>query len=108
MHPLDMAENILDSRNTSSEEGGLSLIGPDVPSYLEVVKDQRLLGKGRLLLVPIERILIERLRRFLLKQFPSAKELKDATNCHWVIAHVTPPFWKQHLREDSRTNFCIT
>nr|GEZ16526.1 hypothetical protein [Tanacetum cinerariifolium] len=74
MHPLDMAENILDSRNTSSEEGGLSLIGPDVPSYLEV--------------------------------FPSAKELKDATDCHWVVAYVTPPFWKQHLREISIEQLC--
>ncbi|GKF34862.1 hypothetical protein Tco_0108062, partial [Tanacetum coccineum] len=26
--------------------------------------------------------------------FPSAKELKDVTDCHWVIAHVTPPSWK--------------
>ncbi|GJY23348.1 hypothetical protein Tco_0397006 [Tanacetum coccineum] len=29
------------------------------------------------------------------------KELKDATDCHWVVAHVTPPSWKQHLREIS-------
>nr|GEZ86191.1 hypothetical protein [Tanacetum cinerariifolium] len=21
-------------------------------------------------------------------------ELKDSTDCHWVLAHVTPPFWK--------------
>ncbi|GKD35731.1 hypothetical protein Tco_1251240 [Tanacetum coccineum] len=24
-------------------------------------------------------------------EFPSAKELKDVTDCHWVVAHVTPP-----------------
>ncbi|GKF66378.1 hypothetical protein Tco_0192895, partial [Tanacetum coccineum] len=24
-------------------------------------------------------------------EFPSARELKDATICHWVVAHVTPP-----------------
>ncbi|GJY90536.1 hypothetical protein Tco_0505732 [Tanacetum coccineum] len=30
-----------------------------------------------------------------------AKELKDVTDCHWVVAHVTPPSWKQHLREIS-------
>ncbi|GJS13628.1 hypothetical protein Tco_0408100 [Tanacetum coccineum] len=26
-------------------------------------------------------------------EFPSAKELRDATDCHWVVAHVTPPSW---------------
>ncbi|GJZ45318.1 reverse transcriptase domain-containing protein [Tanacetum coccineum] len=34
-------------------------------------------------------------------EFPSAKELKDATDCHWVVAHVTPRSWKQHLKEIS-------
>nr|GEW28056.1 reverse transcriptase [Tanacetum cinerariifolium] len=32
-------------------------------------------------------------------EFPSAKELKDFADCHWVVAHVTPPLWKQHLKE---------
>ncbi|GKC56053.1 hypothetical protein Tco_1083651, partial [Tanacetum coccineum] len=30
-----------------------------------------------------------------------AKELRDATDCYWVVAHVTPPSWKQHLVEIS-------
>ncbi|GJW05434.1 hypothetical protein Tco_1564290 [Tanacetum coccineum] len=34
-------------------------------------------------------------------EFPSTKELKDSADCHWVIAHVTPPSWKQHLKEIS-------
>ncbi|GKC95209.1 hypothetical protein Tco_1160651 [Tanacetum coccineum] len=34
-------------------------------------------------------------------KFSSVKELKDATDCHWVVAHVTPPSWKQHLRDIS-------
>nr|GEW32216.1 ribonuclease H-like domain-containing protein [Tanacetum cinerariifolium] len=33
-------------------------------------------------------------------------ELKDATDCHWVIAHVTPPSWKQYLREISIEQLC--
>ncbi|GJW51398.1 hypothetical protein Tco_0092749 [Tanacetum coccineum] len=33
-----------------------------------------------------------------LQKFPSAKELKDSVDCHWVVAHVTPPSWKQHLK----------
>ncbi|GJT43200.1 hypothetical protein Tco_0951915 [Tanacetum coccineum] len=36
-----------------------------------------------------------------LEEFPSAKELKDSFDCHWVVAHVTPPSWKQHLKEIS-------
>ncbi|GJX80159.1 hypothetical protein Tco_0328308 [Tanacetum coccineum] len=70
----------------------------------------RLLGKGRLLLVPIERILIVRLKKFLLKQVrllvtlllplvvdndpdihgkpgPSAKEWKRATDVIGVVTH---------------------
>ncbi|GJY04252.1 MAK10-like protein [Tanacetum coccineum] len=34
-------------------------------------------------------------------EFPSAKELKDFTDCHFVVAHVTPPPWKHHLRDIS-------
>ncbi|GJV76593.1 hypothetical protein Tco_1508177 [Tanacetum coccineum] len=32
-------------------------------------------------------------------EFPSAKELKDSADCHFVVAHVTPPSWKWHLKE---------
>nr|GEW32212.1 hypothetical protein [Tanacetum cinerariifolium] len=39
-------------------------------------------------------------------KFPSANELKDATDCHWVVAHVTPPSWKQYLREISIEQLC--
>ncbi|GJZ97773.1 hypothetical protein Tco_0670226 [Tanacetum coccineum] len=34
-------------------------------------------------------------------KFPSAKELKDSADYHWVVAHVTPPLWKQRLKEIS-------
>ncbi|GJV22632.1 hypothetical protein Tco_1375327 [Tanacetum coccineum] len=126
VHPLDIAQNIMDSRNTSFKEGRLSLIDPDAPSYLEVGKRSKVAEKGRLLLVPIERILIGRLGKFMLKQvrflvtlllplmlivtliymFPSAKELKDATDFHWVVAHVTLPSWKQNLRGISIEQLC--
>ncbi|GKB52142.1 hypothetical protein Tco_0902895 [Tanacetum coccineum] len=35
-----------------------------------------------------------------------AKELKDSADCHWVVAHVTPPLWKQHLKEISLEKLC--
>ncbi|GJW05352.1 hypothetical protein Tco_1564208 [Tanacetum coccineum] len=34
-------------------------------------------------------------------EFPSDKKLKDSFDFHWVVAHVTPPSWKQHLKEIS-------
>ncbi|GKD23257.1 hypothetical protein Tco_1224960, partial [Tanacetum coccineum] len=39
-------------------------------------------------------------------EFPSTKELKDSADCHWVVAHVTPPLWKQHLKEISLDKLC--
>ncbi|GJY54599.1 hypothetical protein Tco_0446263 [Tanacetum coccineum] len=32
-------------------------------------------------------------------EFSSAKELKDSIDFHWVVAHVTPPSWKQHPKK---------
>nr|GEX04111.1 hypothetical protein [Tanacetum cinerariifolium] len=34
-------------------------------------------------------------------EFPSIKELKDSVDYHWVVAHMTPPSWKQHLKDIS-------
>ncbi|GJX48979.1 hypothetical protein Tco_0275824 [Tanacetum coccineum] len=39
-------------------------------------------------------------------EFLSAKALKDSTDCHWVVAHVTPPSWKQHLKEINLDKLC--
>nr|GEW30173.1 hypothetical protein [Tanacetum cinerariifolium] len=116
VHPSDIAENIVDSRNTSSEEGGLSSIGPDAPSYLEVGKRSKVAGKRKVVVgshgkdphrktqkVPAQASKVARDASTPfdvdsdpdIHEFPSAKELKDMTDCHWVIAH------------DSRTKFCI-
>nr|GEV57143.1 hypothetical protein [Tanacetum cinerariifolium] len=48
-----------------------------------------------MLLIPLMWIVI------LTFMFPSAKELKDFVDCHWVVAHMTPLSWKQHLKEIS-------
>ncbi|GKE44090.1 hypothetical protein Tco_1471374 [Tanacetum coccineum] len=34
-------------------------------------------------------------------EFPSTKELKDSVDCYLVVAHVTHPLWKRHLKEIS-------
>ncbi|GKB69259.1 hypothetical protein Tco_0930671 [Tanacetum coccineum] len=43
---------------------------------------------------------------FVFQEFPSAKELKNSVDCHFVVAHVTPPSWKQHLRDISLEKLC--
>ncbi|GJW64856.1 hypothetical protein Tco_0116740 [Tanacetum coccineum] len=39
-------------------------------------------------------------------EFPSAKELKDSADFHFVVTHVTPPSWKRHLKEISLEKLC--
>ncbi|GJR70411.1 hypothetical protein Tco_0016476 [Tanacetum coccineum] len=43
---------------------------------------------------------------FVFLEFPFAKELKDSADCHFVVAHVTPPSWKQYLRDISLEKLC--
>ncbi|GKC56474.1 hypothetical protein Tco_1084072 [Tanacetum coccineum] len=69
--PSNVAENIIDSGNTSSE-GELPSVHPSTSSFPEKSKAA---GKRKLT--------ADALR----EEFPSARELKDATNCHWVVAH---------------------
>ncbi|GKB12130.1 hypothetical protein Tco_0846053 [Tanacetum coccineum] len=38
---------------------------------------------------------------------PDIHELKDSADCHWVVAHVTLPLWKQHHKEDLEWNTLI-
>nr|GEV56614.1 hypothetical protein [Tanacetum cinerariifolium] len=102
MHPSNIVENIVDSRNTSSKEGGLSSISPDAPSYLEAQKvpaqASKVAGDASTPLdVDSDPDMYE---------FPSTKELKYVTDGHWVAAHVTPPSWKQYLMEISIEQLC--
>ncbi|GJU26263.1 hypothetical protein Tco_1164884 [Tanacetum coccineum] len=126
VHPSNITENIMDSRHTSSEEGGLSPIGLDAPSYLEVGKRSKVAGKRKVVVssgedpnqktqnVPAQASKVVGDASTPLDvdsdpdihEFLSAKELKDATDCHWVFAHVTPPSWKQYLREISTEQLC--
>ncbi|GJR62002.1 hypothetical protein Tco_1504164 [Tanacetum coccineum] len=111
----------MDSHNISSDEGGLSPIGPDAPSYLEEGKRSMVARKRKVDVgyngdglhqkaqkVPAQpsKVAGDASTPLMLivtpiYMFPSAKELKEVTDCHWVIAHVTPPSWKQFLRENS-------
>ncbi|GKD45879.1 hypothetical protein Tco_1270524 [Tanacetum coccineum] len=104
MHPLNIAENIVDSHNISSDEDGLSLIigshgeGPHRKAQKVPTQVSKVDGDA---FSPLDVDSDPDIH-----EFPSAKELKDATDCHWVVAHVTPPSWKQYLREISIEQLC--
>ncbi|GJR68202.1 hypothetical protein Tco_0014267 [Tanacetum coccineum] len=68
--PLQFAENIGDSNDAPLETDVASKASGDPSNPLEVDSYPDL------------------------HDFPSAKELKDSADCHWVVAHVTPPSWK--------------
>nr|GEV49543.1 hypothetical protein [Tanacetum cinerariifolium] len=93
VRPSNIAEN-MDSHNILYDEGGLS------PISLEKVPAQASKVAGYAC-SPLDVDSDPDIH-----EFPSAKELKDATDCHWVVAHVTLPFWKQYLREISIQQLC--
>nr|GEV51319.1 hypothetical protein [Tanacetum cinerariifolium] len=88
VHLLNVGENNIDSDNTSSGEYELPPIGPFVSSYNEKGDKSKAVGKRKITADALGGII-------LIYMFPSTKELKDATDCHWVVAHFTPPSWKQ-------------
>ncbi|GJS91672.1 hypothetical protein Tco_0774308 [Tanacetum coccineum] len=47
VHPLNIDKKIVDSHNISFDDGGLSLIGLDAPSYLEEGKRSMIAGKRK-------------------------------------------------------------
>ncbi|GJR93357.1 hypothetical protein Tco_0265531 [Tanacetum coccineum] len=84
--PMTAIEDVADSDNLSYEEDILPPVGPSMHPHPEAGKTLKALGKR--------------------KSFLLAKELKDTTDFHWVVAHVTLPSWKQHLREISIEQLC--
>nr|GEZ76836.1 hypothetical protein [Tanacetum cinerariifolium] len=105
VYPLNIAKNIVDSHNIFSNEGGLSLIGPNAPSYLEEGKRSTVARKRKVVVgfhgegpyrkarkVPAQASKVAGDASSSLDvdsdrdihEFPFAKELKDATDCHCV------------------------
>ncbi|GKD73760.1 hypothetical protein Tco_1332042, partial [Tanacetum coccineum] len=84
--------------------------GPSLPPHPEANKKLKILSKrkvassvpGKALPLKVQKVPAQASK---VAEFPSAKELMDATDSHWVVAHVTPPSWK-HLREISIEQLC--
>ncbi|GKE98960.1 hypothetical protein Tco_0022311, partial [Tanacetum coccineum] len=132
--PANVADNIIDSSNTSSDDELPSVHPPPTSSLPEVGEKSKAAGKRKLAVDALREGSHRMARRAPVQaskvagdastpldvdsdpdihgkfepmyEFPSVRELKDATDCHWVVAHFTPPSWKQHLRDISIEQLC--
>nr|GEV12588.1 hypothetical protein [Tanacetum cinerariifolium] len=96
VHPLNFVKDVVDSDDASARDNKNPLVGTSLPPLPEAGMKLRSLSKRKL---------PSRVGDSLLK-FPLAKEVKDSTDCHWVVAHVTLPSWKKHLRQISIKQLC--
>ncbi|GKC23561.1 hypothetical protein Tco_1025711 [Tanacetum coccineum] len=87
--PSQFVKNMADSDDAPSEKDKVILIDCSVA---DKVKKRKCRGVVILSLYYVE--------------FPSAKELKDSADCHRVMAHVTPPSWKQRLKDIILEKIC--
>ncbi|GKB97386.1 hypothetical protein Tco_0983523 [Tanacetum coccineum] len=99
VYPLNIVENVVDFDDPSYGEDEQTLVGPSLPPHPEASKKLKILGKLKVVGEASTPLDVD--SDYDIHEFPSAKELKDATDYHWVVAHVTLPFWKQHLRDIS-------
>ncbi|GJS88574.1 hypothetical protein Tco_0771210 [Tanacetum coccineum] len=127
VYPSNVVENVADSDDPSYGEDEQTLIGLSLSPHPEASKKFKVLGKRKVASGVLGKALPPKVQEVPARaskvageastpldvdsdsdihEFPSAKELKDATDCHWVVAHVTPPSWKQHLREISIEQLC--
>ncbi|GJX00325.1 hypothetical protein Tco_0184238 [Tanacetum coccineum] len=116
----NVVENVADFDDPSYREDEQTLISPSLSPYPEVSKKFKIISKrkvtfgvtGKVLPLKVQKVTAQASKvageastpldvdsDSDIHEFPSAKELKDVTDHHWVVAHVTPPSWKQHLRE---------
>ncbi|GKB46160.1 hypothetical protein Tco_0896913 [Tanacetum coccineum] len=127
IYPSNVVENVADSDDPSYREDEKSLIGPSLSPHPEASKKFKILSKRKVAYGAPRKALPPKVQKASVRaskvageastpldddsdsdihEFPLAKELKDVTDCHWVVAHVTPPSWKQHLREISIEQLC--
>ncbi|GJX12659.1 hypothetical protein Tco_0204417 [Tanacetum coccineum] len=123
IHPSNIVENVVDSDDPSYGEDVQTLVGPSLPPHPEASKKLKILGKrkvasgvpGKALPLKVQKVHAQASKVAGEASTPldvnsdsdiHAKELRDATDCHWVVAHVTLPSWKQHLREISIEQLC--
>ncbi|GJY76690.1 hypothetical protein Tco_0481806 [Tanacetum coccineum] len=125
LHPSNFVKDVADSDDASAGDNENPLLGTSFPPLPKAVKKLRSLGKRKLPFgvrdsLPKVRKMVAQASKVAgeasdplgvdsdadIHEFPSTKELKDSADCHWVVAHVTPPSWKEHLRQISIKQLC--
>ncbi|GJR47752.1 hypothetical protein Tco_1315855 [Tanacetum coccineum] len=96
LHPSNFVEDVADSDDASAGDNENPLLGTSLPPLPEAAS--KVAGEAS---DPLD---VD--SDADIHEFPSAKELKDSADCHWVVAHVTPPSWKEHLRQISIKQLC--
>nr|GEZ28761.1 hypothetical protein [Tanacetum cinerariifolium] len=112
--PTNVGDNIIDFSNTSSDDE-LPPLHPPTSSFPEVGKKSKVARKIKLVVDALREGSHRRARRAPVQaskvvgdaltpfdvdsdpniyEFPFARELKDATDCYWVVTHVTPPSYR--------------
>ncbi|GJY11342.1 hypothetical protein Tco_0379527 [Tanacetum coccineum] len=102
---VTLGEDIIGEAEMLSKSSKVAVTG-DASDPLDVDNDPDIHGKFYTLSVSFVLSTCGSKLIFVFPEFPSAKELKDSADCHFVVAHVTPPSWKKHLRDISLEKLC--
>ncbi|GJZ06448.1 hypothetical protein Tco_0540241 [Tanacetum coccineum] len=123
LHPSNFVEDVADSDDAFAGDNENPLLGTSLPSLSEAGKKFRLIGKRKLPSRVGDSLL--KVRKMVSQVSKVAGKASDPldvdsdadihamlllsfriTDCHWVVAHVTPPSWKEHLRQISIKQLC--
>ncbi|GJQ97417.1 hypothetical protein Tco_0008556 [Tanacetum coccineum] len=119
LHPSNSVEDVADSDDASAGDNENPLLGTSLPPLPEAGKKLRSLGKRKLpsgvgdsllkvrkMAAQASKVADEASDPLDVDSDDDIHELKDSANCHWVVAHVTPPSWKEHLCQISIKQLC--
>ncbi|GKB64630.1 hypothetical protein Tco_0920816, partial [Tanacetum coccineum] len=108
VYPSNIIENVDDSDDPSYGEDGQTLVGLSLPPHPKASKKLKMLGKRKVASSVPRKALPPKVQKvparaskvaaeastpldvdsdFDIHEFPLAKELRDAIDCHWVVAH---------------------
>ncbi|GJT13142.1 putative reverse transcriptase domain-containing protein [Tanacetum coccineum] len=120
----EFAKNIIDSDDASSKKDEMTLIGrfiptespnPEVNTSFKVTGNRKQVAessregprrKTRKVPPQASKVFGNASDPLDVDSVPNIHELKDSIDCHWIVAHVTPPSWKQHLKKISLEKLC--
>ncbi|GJU59648.1 hypothetical protein Tco_1237414 [Tanacetum coccineum] len=119
VHPSDFVEDVVDSDDASARDNENPLVGTSLSPLLKAGEKLRSLIKRKLpsrvgdslpkvrkMAPQASKVAGEASDPLDVDSDTDIHELKDSADCHWVVAHVTPPSWKEHLCQISLKQLC--